>query len=98
MSEDRDVLDLQSLVSTEWGRRLAMKLITDTGFWGSQFSNEERLDAYLMGQREVGRRMLLSIREHAPGSFLAMLDEDLRRELEEKAKADKEKGDGSSSE
>ncbi len=90
----QDILDLQSLVSTDWGRRLAYTLIESTGVFAAQFHGDQHeLTAYALGQREVGRRLLLSIREHAPGNYLAMLQEALMRDIEAEAQAKKETDD-----
>ena len=90
----QDILDLQSLVSTEWGRRLAYRMIEETGVFSAQFHGDHHaVTDYLLGQREVGRRLLLSIREHAPGNYLAMLQEALMRDIEAEAKAKKETDD-----
>lgn len=67
--------DLKWLMAHKQGRRVAYKLLADTGVFRNPFNHSGSVTAFNCGQMNVGQRFLAEIMEHAPESYTTMCKE-----------------------
>jgi len=90
IEDDRQwVLDIQSLMETEFGRRIVWRLLSQIcGVFDATFSSDALVMAWKEGQREVGLRLIEEIQKYAPHDYARMIGERMQR-IEEFNKAEK---------
>lgn len=67
--------DLVWLMGTKPGRRIAWRLLEETGVYRNPFNNSGSVMAFNCGQMNVGQQFLAEIMEHAPDAYLNLLKE-----------------------
>lgn len=72
---ERDIKDLQWLMAHKQGRRIAFKLLADTGVFRNPFNHSGSVTAFNCGQMNVGQRFTAAVMGHAPEAYLQMLKE-----------------------
>lgn len=76
---DRDqrqaIEDLKWQMAHKPGRRLAWRLLADTGVFRNPFNQSGSLMAFRAGEMNVGQRLLADIMTHAPEAFALMMRE-----------------------
>lgn len=71
----RDADDLKWLMAHKQGRRVAYKLLADTGVFRNPFNHSGSVTAFNCGQMNVGQQFLARIMEHAPDAYTQMCKE-----------------------
>lgn len=71
----READDLKWLMAHKQGRRVAYKLLADTGIYRNPFNHSGSVTAYNCGSMNVGQQFLARIMEHAPESYTTMCKE-----------------------
>lgn len=72
---DRDVKDLQWLMAHKQGRRIAYRLLADTGVFRNPFNHSGSVTAFNCGQMNIGQQFLARLMEHAPDAYTTMCKE-----------------------
>ena len=70
-----EIDDLKWLMAHKQGRRVAYKLLGDTGIYRNPYNHSGSITAYNCGAMNVGQQFLARIMEHAPESYTMMCKE-----------------------
>jgi aminopeptidase N len=81
------VEDLKWQMAHKPGRRLAWRLLADTGVFRNPFNQSGSVMAFKAGEMNVGQRLLAEIMQHAPAAFTLMMQEAQEEKQAEKRRA-----------
>lgn len=71
----REIKDLQWLMSDKRGRRIVWRWLSDSGLFQNPFNNSGSVTAFNCGRMNEGQRLLARIMEHAPEAYSEMQKE-----------------------
>lgn len=76
-AHDIEILEIQSIMSTEAGRRFMWRLLERTGVNSDRFNPDPYRNAHQSGERSIGIWLQRELEEAAPGSYMTMIKENL---------------------
>jgi len=76
LMKEQEVSDLQSVMSTPTGRRMFAWILKETEFGSVAFYETDRITAFMLGQQNVGHKLMSQAREHCLDMVRLMEDEE----------------------
>ena len=76
---ERELSDIQHILSTAQGRRFLWRYLETCGIYRSSFTGSSET-FYLEGQRNIGLKLLADITEASPESYMLMMKAQKQRE------------------
>ena len=83
---DRDISDIQRILKVPEGRRLILRILSETGLFRASFSLNSMQTAFNEGKRDIGAWLLKDLDEAEPMAFSQMLREYFSELKSKKAK------------